>query len=921
MKGRCCLNMSKLTVNQRYIYKNNSSRFKDSGWELNLDIETAKKNNEIVSINDSIALRIIRDIIEDTTTEKEIFEIKRKIKDLKKKNPSETVTRKLNDLQKELEDKTILKELNSIVFDSISDWSHVVKNGVKLNDTNRVRTIGTSGGVKKNTVLFSDESIHEELEKRLNNGRNEKIKYVPAKFESYKALAFSGSVPMENKQNRLKPEQVLVVKDAEVESYNDVLLLSDNGNGGFDLSEEKQYLLKRQFTDGCGMISEKLSKEWANNMGCDYLPSGFNIRNAFLKGMVFTFPFLEFAENVAKKYVVKDAWGNDVDIRKVEIIVTTNMLKLWEAYENIEDYLSKCEENGFCFSVAKILPETLEDVRNMNYQFLESYNLTDEDIKQLVTPTIDSIKGALSEDYIKMLLFLKGQKLTEKDFVNEQFDYVKALMIDNRMSEDPFIRSKVYNMISKKINDAKKGVIEVNGNYQVASGDLYGLCQYMFGMEVTGILKANEFYSKYWIDKGVSKVVAYRAPMTVHNNIKVMPIVSNEEVNHWFRYMTTCTVLNAWDTTMEALNGMDFDADAIITTDNPILVNNTENLLAIVCEQKSTKKKKITKASLIKANKNGFGNDVGGITNKCTSMFDVLSKFEKGSPEYNEIMYRIICMQGYQQEVIDSIKGIIPKKVPSHWYNYKEVKIKDTDSEEVINQKLHNQKLLSDKKPYFFIYNYPTLMNKYKKYIRDCNTNCAIRFGLTVEELRLKENKSKEELKFLKYYDMRMPISFEKSLMNRLCWILEKEFDEISTKYKNIGFDTSIIKTGIKYPNSLTEKVKEVYGKYSKAVREKFYVGTENETSRPVFIESMKREIESVCTNDEMICEALIDICYTNNSSKQFVWDMCGDIIVERLLRSNNHEFYIPKETLDTENSTLWQGKYYKLMKYKRGEE
>ena len=44
--------------------------------------------------------------------------------------------------------------------------------------------------------------------------------------------------------------------------------------------------------------------------------------------------------------------------------------------------------------------------------------------------------------------------------------------------------------------------------------------------------------------------------------------------------MTTCTVLNAWDTTMEALNGMDFDADAIITTDNPILVNNTENLFS-----------------------------------------------------------------------------------------------------------------------------------------------------------------------------------------------------------------------------------------------------------------------------------------------------------------------------------------------------
>ena len=306
---------------------------------------------------------------------------------------------------------------------------------------------------------------------------------------------------------------------------------------------------------------------------------------------------------------------------------------------------------------------------------------------------------------------------------------------------------------------------------------------------------------------------------------------------------------------------------------------------------------------------------------------ELIEKYGADLPkEFGGLVFRKHNISGYNfpefpQEVIDSKKGIIPKKVPSHWYNYKEVKIKDTDSEEVVNQKLYNQKLLSDKKPYFFIYNYPTLMNKYKKYIRDCNTNCAIRFGLTVDELRLKENKSKEEFKFLKYYDMRMPISFEKSLMNRLCWILEKEFDEISTKYKNIGFDTSIIKTGIKYSNSLAEKIKEVYGKYSKAVREKFYVGTENETSRPVFIESMKREIESVCTNDEMICEALIDICYINNSSKQFVWDMCGDVIVERLFRSNNHEFYIPKETLDIENSTLWQGKYYKLVKYKRGEE
>ena len=69
--------------------------------------------------------------------------------------------------------------------------------------------------------------------------------------------------------------------------------------------------------------------------------------------------------------------------------------------------------------------------------------------------------------------------------------------------------------------------------------------------------------------------------------------------------------------------------------------------------------------------------------------------------------YRIACMQGYQQEIIDSIKGIIPKQVPSYWYNYKDVKvyhedkidkdgriIKRKDDEKTIQWKIFNQKLI-----------------------------------------------------------------------------------------------------------------------------------------------------------------------------------------------------------------------------------
>ena len=47
--------------------------------------------------------------------------------------------------------------------------------------------------------------------------------------------------------------------------------------------------------------------------------------------------------------------------------------------------------------------------------------------------------------------------------------------------------------------------------------------------------------------------------MTISNNVVKMKFKDTEETNRWYRYMRTCIVLNAWDTTMDAMNGMDMD--------------------------------------------------------------------------------------------------------------------------------------------------------------------------------------------------------------------------------------------------------------------------------------------------------------------------------------------------------------------------
>lgn len=72
-----------------------------------------------------------------------------------------------------------------------------------------------------------------------------------------------------------------------------------------------------------------------------------------------------------------------------------------------------------------------------------------------------------------------------------------------------------------------------------------------------------------------------------------------------------------------------------------------------MCVQKSAEKKYITEEEIVKSNWNGMGITVGAITNRVTSQIDVLAGFERETKEYEELSYRIICGQLYQQSSIN----------------------------------------------------------------------------------------------------------------------------------------------------------------------------------------------------------------------------------------------------------------------------
>ena len=885
--------ISKQLSCQKYILKINSSRLRRERWNLTLPIDEARRNEEIISLADSQVLRWIDELNGIEGADQKAKEIKSQIKALRKEPVNTQNKRKMRQLYSDLDSLQYKPDYMCLIIDKEKDYRRAVK-GFKINGIKYKRLLGTTGGIKNSTIVFVSERLWGEIRRRIDNGRDVTKELVTAKLGAYMALTCSASTPVSF------PNGLLVVNDAETHFKSDIIYLANREEGEPVMERYNDYDITLDATDGFGIMLPSLAARWSSELGLDYVASGMCTRFSFEKGMVFTFDFLDFADKVAGgNYMVKDAWGNDVDIRNVELVLTTSMVKLWDSYKSCDDYIRLSLENKYTFGITKACPRELENVRNLNYQFIQSYDLSPEDIDELITPTIEEIYDVLNGDWRRASVFLKGVGLCDKNISKIEDDYAKAIMIDQRVFEDPYVQNNIYQLIKNRINKAKVGVVKVHGNYSIVSGDPYLLCQSIFGLDKTGLLKSGEIYNKYWADDGAEKVACFRAPMTTHENIRVMSPCRSDEARYWYQYMKTCTIINAWDTTMPALNGLDFDGDLTMITDNPVLVNKYKPLPAIICEQKKAVKKVSNEEDFITSDINSFGNDIGSITNRATSMFEVRSGFKAGSKEYEELSYRIRCGQLLQQDAIDKAKGIISKPMPKEWYDRHSVnKIEDDDKRNFYRS------IVADKKPYFMRYIYPTLMSQYNTYIKNTDKNCLREFGMTVSELKSMryDELTERQVEFLNYYSRSMPVGTNDCVMNQICRKFEMMFDGFNKKssYKS-DFDYSIMKSDAEYTAKQYRTIKSMYETYTKRLSNfKSFAEYErvDDGDSALGLERIKEEFieecDKICPDQSILCNIILDICYSKNITKRFAWSICGSEIIKNLLSKNGNKISYP---------------------------
>ncbi|MGG3890357.1 RNA dependent RNA polymerase [Metabacillus fastidiosus] len=914
-----------------YTYKFKSSRLKEFNYNIEkLTFEEAKSNKEVINTFDSQLLRSIRDIKKKKINYKQLNDFKNQLECIKKQEHSDENAKKIDNLQRKIDSILFVPEIISIVMENKEHYRYLFRNGLRLNNKVYRRLTCSAGQARSSTVIFCETSVADKLDVIFDNGRDTKKELVPSKFNAYKGLATSATTVVSTPRFCLVPDyysptevKVNFVKETDLNKDDDI--------------EVKTITEMFNRFDGQGIISVEQAKKWADELDLDYIPSQWCFRQNYVKGMLSTFDIKAFCDEINNKnYMIRTSYLDEngknklADLRKVDVILSESQFKLWDSFPSMEAYQENCKNNNLQWGISLVSPKKDKDILKMNYQFLQTLNLGDKDIEKVCSKFVNWITGVTSKDIYYTLLFLLGTDIDEDKIINylENSDnhWIKALMLDNKLIHDKWIKKKIYDLVKKKIKNGCLGQIFVDGNFQVLVSDPYAMMQHICSLEVTGLLNKNEHYSHYWNDKDVKVVDSMRAPLTYRSEHVLLNLKQNEKMDYWYRYNTTGIIVNIHGHETMNWAGSDFDFDIIATTSDKYIVKGVyQNELPITYEPPSSEKTKLTERKLYNADLHSFGSEIGQITNKSTSGYALLAQLESSSKEYETTLRRIQMCTKLQSAQIDKAKiGRKVKSIPNIWVKYN--RINEFDSNESKENKQFLNDTLLNKHPYFFTYLYGGTRVKYKNYYNNQDITCRQRFGMSLEELKKLNRKTTEQLEFLNLFEQYSPVIDSDCVMNKICRYIESVDFGIKNIIKQDSYEIDY--SHLMSVNSFTldenkyKKIKKAYDKFKEqsstlasTTSNDFTIknGIDDEVEKNVDIvyEDLKNSLNKICSNVYELVDYLIHMFYIDKleSNKDVLWRVYGRYIIDNL-KSKINKITLPIPSDD--------GDYdYLNMKYK----
>lgn len=511
-----------------FIYKFSSKRLSKSKYKIDIDLKTARRNNEVVKLGDSAFLEVVRRVTNHPYNLDRLKYLNKLRKTLKNSEDKDELFIVLSEIDK----LTHIPEIVEISFDNTIHYKKIFNQGLFINGKKYVRVLAGAANLRKNTVFFIDQEYKKQVDDILECGRNKEQLFNIPKYSAYHGLYNSSG-------HKLSFPKFIVIPDAEYKRTVKMDWVDDNN----EIREIEKEVVFNLF-DGQGLISPKLSTLWGQELELGWTPASWIIRFPFGKGSFVVFDFHDFGKYVAQKEMVQDIWGDWHNINDVELVISQSQFKLWDSYKNQRSYEQACFNSGLGFRSSRYSQphKKIKNYSELNYMFVQVLNLDKDKVKELCEPTIDYLYDLMGGDRKKMLTFLYP------DNFNIDFDglepEIQALCLDEEFSKETSVQRRFINSLRKKVKSSYLGNLVVSGNYQTLISDPFAQAEHLFGMDITGLLDEGENYCHYWNELDVKEVATARSPLTHFSEFNKSKLINNSLVRDWYSYIDNGFILS-----------------------------------------------------------------------------------------------------------------------------------------------------------------------------------------------------------------------------------------------------------------------------------------------------------------------------------------------------------------------------------------
>lgn len=464
---------------------------------------------------------------------------------------------------------------------------HFYQNGFYLDGVHYVRYKRSAGSSREGKCLFIDERLYKAMDKWSSCGL--KAQTDLASWESYKALSLSSikgtvDIPLRGILFVLDYKSIFTEEVVSVELKDGKLV-----------AEQKQTEITNDIWDGESLLDESVFESGYADKHMLLL------RNKFFKSCAFRTKLQKWIKdkNIAIDDLKTRGFTLATDVSQIVMVTTPNSLKYLKFSGNLsERNIRKWAENASSsFGVVKWDKSTKffhGDMVQSSYQLLNTLGFDKAQAEELLKPSFDYI-SLVRNDVEFMRYHFTDAYVREKDGEEKKIPdglAERADVIFRLLFSCPYFNcTALYanfrdDVVSVLKSNLRRGHILLNGTNATLFGNGSELLKYIAGERVTSELKKGQIYSKRFANG--AKLLCVRSPHITMGNLYCVENNLNGDIWNYFDLGKNIVCVNAiGENIQQRLNGCDYDSDAMLITDDKLLVEaaekHKENFKVPVC--------------------------------------------------------------------------------------------------------------------------------------------------------------------------------------------------------------------------------------------------------------------------------------------------------------------------------------------------